>query len=455
MYRLYVACIIAMLAFLTAFDAIADEFVSVGLMNVRRFSHVATLLADGRVLITGGESDDGSGMLVSAEIYDPSTRTFTLAPGSMHTSRVLHAGVLLHDGTVLVVGGLDIFTDPPPPAEIYDPATGTFTEVGRPVTERYEFTAAVTPSGKVVIAGGQGCCLEADGTEFSTSLNSVEIYDPDTRTFTAAAPLSDYRGTAAWAPLDNGGVLIAGGGYSRFVDGQFVSTFLSTADVLDPSTLEFSPVSGSMSVARSFADGALLPDGKVLIAYGGVQQDGTHLPPSAERYDPVTDRFIAAAAPPDDRESPPIGSLPDGRVLFVGGVDYDYVSGTGTFTDTADIYDPAQDTFTTSSATMATTRWLHQATTLDDGSVLSTGGRGLYNVPLIGGDLFLPSSAAADGIFSGEFESPHPTGSIPVDVVVGLNAPSSVCADAHFPPLLERGIVQIMRMSDGTQCMRR
>jgi hypothetical protein len=71
-------------------------------MNERRRSHTATLLLDGRVLVTGGENQRGS--LSSAEIWDPKTRTWTLA-APMKKQRSCHTANLLADGRVLIVGG--------------------------------------------------------------------------------------------------------------------------------------------------------------------------------------------------------------------------------------------------------------------------------------------------------------------------------------------------------------
>src|SRR5687767_3813449 len=72
-------------------------------MTTARRGHAATRLADGRVLITGGDNA-GGGYLSEAEIFDPATGTFSVA-GSMAVGRSDHAAVKLADGKVLISGG--------------------------------------------------------------------------------------------------------------------------------------------------------------------------------------------------------------------------------------------------------------------------------------------------------------------------------------------------------------
>ena len=80
-------------------------FNSTGSMNVARIDHTATLLANGEVLVAGGDNNT-DGYLSSTELYNPSTGKWTLT-GSMTVPREGHDAVLLQNGQVLVAGGLN------------------------------------------------------------------------------------------------------------------------------------------------------------------------------------------------------------------------------------------------------------------------------------------------------------------------------------------------------------
>ena len=92
-------------------------------MLVERRGHTATRLADGRVLIAGGENSTGT--LNETELYDPSSGSFSAA-ANMATARADHSTTLLADGRVLIAGGNNGGTSVAS-TEIFDPATGAFT----------------------------------------------------------------------------------------------------------------------------------------------------------------------------------------------------------------------------------------------------------------------------------------------------------------------------------------
>jgi len=105
-----------------------------GSLAVPRELHAATLLADGKVLITGGVSSTSEAP-TTAELFDPSSSTF-IATGSMGSIHQLPTATRLKDGKVLVAGGKNGPGSPIATAELYDPATGTFTPTGDMTTAR-------------------------------------------------------------------------------------------------------------------------------------------------------------------------------------------------------------------------------------------------------------------------------------------------------------------------------
>ena len=95
---------------------------------------------------------DGSTALDSAEVYDPSTETWSPTT-PMSTARVHPTATVLVGGRVLVAGGA---TDGSNILELYNPTTGTWTHAGQMETGREGHTATLQPDGKVLLAGGRG-----------------------------------------------------------------------------------------------------------------------------------------------------------------------------------------------------------------------------------------------------------------------------------------------------------
>ncbi len=130
----------------------SGTWMTTGSLSVARFSHTATLLPNGKVLVAGGASSTGN--MTLAELYDPNSGTWT-PTGSMTVGRAGHTATLLPNGKVLVAGGL-VGPTILQSAELYDPSSGTWTPTGSMSVARFSHTATLLPNGKVLVAGGAG-----------------------------------------------------------------------------------------------------------------------------------------------------------------------------------------------------------------------------------------------------------------------------------------------------------
>ncbi len=141
----------------------------VGEDGVGIFGHTATLLPNGKVLLAGGFVNSvwdygGSTSYNGANLYDSATGVFSVT-GNMTANRGGHTATLLANGKVLIAGGAD--QDPTgtglASAELYDPSTGTFTQTGSMAVGRFLHTATLLQSGKVLIVGGVLTSASAPG----------------------------------------------------------------------------------------------------------------------------------------------------------------------------------------------------------------------------------------------------------------------------------------------------
>ncbi|MFC1727828.1 kelch repeat-containing protein, partial [Patescibacteria group bacterium] len=271
-----------------------------------RQNHTATLLNDGKVLVAGG--DGSSDTFSSAQLYDPSTGTWAntgnLIGGATNGARNLHTATLLDDGKVLVSGGLS-GASALSSAQIYDPATGTWEEVGNLIGDtdygrRHQHRATLLNNGKVLVSGGKP-------TTASLPISSAQIYDPATKTWTQTSNLigdTDYgnRNIHTATLLNNGKVLVSGGAASGAIT-------ISSAQLYDPSTGTWSEtddlIGGGTNGKRYNHTATLLNNGKVLVS-GGLGGGSNYLS-SSQIFSPSrqNDLKVSPNAPPNAEQRNP------------------------------------------------------------------------------------------------------------------------------------------------------
>jgi N-acetylneuraminic acid mutarotase len=301
------------LASAEVYDPAAGTWSATGSLTTARYGHTATLLTNGTLLVVGGYGPvagaeggiTGQGVLASAEIYNPSTGTWTTT-GSMTSPRYYHSATLLPNGMVLVAGGNGLGPTLNS-AEIYDPVAGTWTLTGTMTTTRMAHTATLLPNGTVLVAGGSSA-----GTVDSV-LASAEIYDPSAGTWAATGTMTTARMYHTVTLLQNGTVLAAAG--LNLAGASAIS--LANAEIYDPVAGTWT-VTGSLSSARTNNTATLLSNGTVLVT-GGYNSGSNAVLANSEIYDPVAGTWGVTGSMITARFYHTAAMLPNGTVLVAGG----------------------------------------------------------------------------------------------------------------------------------------
>lgn len=314
-------------------------------LSVPRYDHTSTLVGGGKVLVAGGRTQGTSPVELPAtgEVFDARTERW-LPTGPMTDARWSHTATVLPDGRVLVAGGFGRpFTvtasgagsNSQPvldTAEIFDPRTGRWSRTASMGTRRALHVAALLPDGKVLVGGGRTCNQPPPAAcNFTFVTSTAELYDPATGTWSPTGPLTAPRHTTSPAVLANGTVLVPAG----FVGG---GAPVATAEVYDPATGTSAPT-GNLNVARARQGAMVLHDGSVLVA-------GGFATPTSELYSPATRTWSLTGdipVPPgaNRRFNHAFAVLPNGKALVAGGATFP----PSAITRNADLYDPATRTW--------------------------------------------------------------------------------------------------------------
>lgn len=356
-----------------------------GSMSTPRAGAAAILLPNGKVLVAGGAKS--TGVLSSAELYDPSSGTWTTT-GSMNVPRYSSfdgplEAVLLQNGKVLVAGGVTSNQAFLSSAELYDPSTGQWTYTGSMNSPRYYYTLTLLSNGNVLAAGGYG----------NGDLASAELYYPSTGQWSTTGSMKQARLAHTATLLPNGKVLVTGGSYN----GGY--TMLSSAELYDPNTGQWS-TTGSMNELREDHGAVLLQSGKVLVTGGRNFLTNTA---TSELYDPSMGQWTYTGSMNTPRNARSTTTLLYNGKVLVAGSDY-YITGTYTAVNlsSAELYDPQIGSWTATDSMIVPGGGTN--TLLSNGQVLAAGTGGtlsaeLYGVPFNWSGFLQPINSDGSSIF--------------------------------------------------------
>lgn len=329
-----------------------------GQLGAGRSEQIAILLPTNKVLVAGGTTN-GTTALKTAELYDPNTNVWT-STGSMAVARRGHTATLLLDGKILVTGGFDGAVESVT-TEIYDPATGIWTASGPMTRGRKYHTASRLGDGKVLIAGGIVATNVGDG-------RVAEIYAPLTGTFTSmpltpsTALMSSPRSKHTASVLSDGVTVVLAGGFDPTVQ--------ATTEVFTYNSA--TPTSSTWAAGPALAQGrhdhavSTLAGTKKLLITGGYTN-------TAEICDFTTlsspaPSCAATSSPMESiRALHTSTTLPNGKVLIIGGSDGSQLL------RTIELFTPTGSSWETYAKVLRTARAGHSSTLLSNGKVLISG----------------------------------------------------------------------------------
>ncbi len=345
-------------------------------------------------ILAGGAVDVGDGTLLfvggtgpAAQRYDSLLEEWTLA-GATFGVGLLSQTTPLADGRVLFTGGLDITTgQPTDAAAVYDPQSGETTTLQMSAA-RAGHGSSQLGNGLVLISGGlEAFDLTNPLSIFSSILNSTELFDPTSNTFTAGPNMLEARAFHTSTTLSTGQALVAGG--------------LSVLPIVNLPTVSataylFNPASGNFGLPSFFGGGRLLhsavglSNGRVLLA-GGLSVDLSVFLQTGNIADIIIGTrddcvvytpgffgtFQTVSGMQAGRAGAAMAALPDGRALIAGGFELSIDITNGNFiadaTATADVFSQGPNTLTPVGS-MGAPRLFPQAVNLPDGTVMIYGG---------------------------------------------------------------------------------
>jgi len=177
-----------------------------------------------KIYIVGGF--DGSSPLSSIERYDPISNTWTTVANM--DSSICQYDLSVVNNKIYIISGTPDFSRLTNRVLVYDPSLNIFSFKTDIPTARKNHSTSVL-NGKIYVIGG----INEKENEFH---NTVEMYDPDTDSWERKANLNIARAFHSSSSF-NGKIFVFGG---------FNGNLLSTIEVFDPSSNNWSLLSTSI-----------------------------------------------------------------------------------------------------------------------------------------------------------------------------------------------------------------
>ena len=211
--------------------------------------------------------------------------------------------------------------------------------------------------------------IEAGDTYFyeAFTYDGVPNYSDAVKLNSTPGSLVQARLAHIQADLLDGRVLLCGGISS--------SGPLDTGEIFDPETTAFRPLIDDMISERFSHTATVLNDGRVLLV-GGYVSGLENTLTTAEIFNPAAESFGRIESEMDDGRAMHTATLlPDGQVLIVGGTD-----GVDAL-NTMALFNPSELTFTTLESTLVRPRYGHRAALVGDIVYILGGFDGFETLP--------------------------------------------------------------------------
>lgn len=321
--------------------------------NFTHHVHGAVLLDDGRVLIVGGYDDNG--IQSSCEIYDPESGEWFLTD-SLNTGRHDFGLKLLDDGRVLIIGGYCQGKGILKSCEIFNPEVEEWSLTDSlNIARGWWDSPHYNQGGTVLLSNGN--VLVINGA-FGTSSSTCELYNPETETWTLAAPTNQSRCTPLGGLLSNGLVLSF---HTYWSSGQGDPS----VELYDPSTNVWYYGQPPLPPLRDDGSGIVIPEGYLAIGgrWNNVFLRDCHI------YHAQTGEWTVTDSLPVPRICYAVTLLPNNKVLLAGGWNENISASV-----ICQVYDLNTHTWQLETS-MNLARANFTTTLLNDGRVLAVGGK--------------------------------------------------------------------------------